>query len=268
MNRLLQSISSLCLLAALFIMPLSAAADDFPERSSPPRLVNDFASTMSADQAGLLEARLLAFSNATSNQIAIVTIKSLGAYEVADYSNKLFNKWGIGTAEHKNGILILAAIDDHRMHIATGRGLEPVLPDITTGQIIEEKMKPFFRENKFYEGFDAAVTSIMAATRGEYKGNGRQQGKPARNIFPILIIIIVGLVILSRRGGGGGGGRYMSGRGYGGFGGGFLGGSILGSMLGGSGGGGGWGGGSDSGGGGFGGFGGGSTGGGGASGSW
>ncbi len=256
-----------CFCAFLLLLASGTAfGADYPAKPYPPRLVNDLAGAMSGDEAALLETRLKLFSDSTSNQIAIVTIKSLGAHEVAEYADQLFNQWGIGTSEHKNGILILAAIDDHRIHISTGRGLEGALPDITAGQIIDEQIKPYFREQKYYQGFDAAATAIMAATRGEYKGNGAQKSRGRGNMLPILVIIIVVLVIMSRRGGGGGG-RYMSGRGYGGFGGGFLGGSILGSMLG-SGGGGGWSGGGDSGGGGFGGFGGGSTGGGGASGSW
>lgn len=266
MSRILNCLIRLCLLGIILLGPLRTLADDFPTRPDPPRLVNDLAHTMSADEASLLEARLVAFSNSTSNQVAIVTIKSLGAYTVEVYADNLFNRWGIGTKEHKNGILILASIEDHRIHIATGRGLEAALPDITAGQIIDEKMKPYFRENKYYQGFDAAATAIMAATRGEYKGNGDGGRRTRQNLAPILILIVIVIIIIGRRGGGGGGGRYMSGRGYGGFGGGFLGGSILGSALGG--GGGSWGGGDSGGGGGFGGFGGGSTGGGGASGSW
>ncbi len=242
------------------LLSVQSYADDFPAKPNPPKLVNDLAHCMSADEVALLESRLVAFSDSTTNQIAVVTIKSLGSYEVADYGEKLFNRWGIGTEKNKNGVLVLVAIDDHRMNITTGKGLEGALPDITAGQIIDNEMKPSFRENKYYQGIDAGVTAIMAATRGEYKGDPLQQrSHPARNMLPLLILIIVVLIIISRRSGGGGG-SYMSGRGYGGFGGGFLGGSILGNGMGG-----GWG---SGGGGGFGGFGGGSTGGGGASGSW
>jgi uncharacterized protein len=223
---------------------------------------------MSADEQELLERKAVAFADSTSNQITIVTIKSIGDYEVSDYATQLGNRWGIGKAGRNNGVLILAAINEHRMNISVGKGLESALTDLVSGRIIRNEMAPAFREGKYYLGFDRALNAVKAATKGEYTGEPRDDGKgvKGRSIVPIIIIILIVLWIM-RRSGGGGGGTYMSRRGgMGGFGGGFLTGSILGGGFGG--GGGGWGGGGDSGGGGFGGFGGGSFGGGGASGSW
>jgi uncharacterized protein len=258
MSRLQHFLLCCCSVIAFILIPLAGYADDFPAKPNPPRLVNDLANSMSADEVALLEQKLKAFSDSTSNQVTIVTIKSLGSYEVADYTTQLGNKWGIGTKKN-NGVLILAAIEDHRVNISVGKGLEGALPDITAGQIINREMRPYFRENHYYQGFDAAVNAIMAATRGEYKAEPKSnQGLPLGNMIVVIIIVLVVLFIISRNGGGGGG-RYISGRGSGGFGGGFLAGSIFGS---------GWGGGGGSSSGGFGGFGGGSFGGGGASGSW
>lgn len=256
---------------ALCCMALNAWAqrdDEFPPVPSPPRLVNDLAGVMSKDEVALLEAKALAFEDSTSNQITIVTVRSIGIYDVQDYTIKLANRWGIGTAKRNNGVLILAAIDEHRMNISVGKGLEGALTDLVSGRIIRHEMAPSFREGNFYRGFDRALDAVAAATRGEYKSEEKRPpaGGVASGAIVLLIIILILFFIIRRSGGGGGGGTYMSRRGWGGFGGGFL----TGSMLGGGsnwGGGSGWGGGSSSGGG-FGGFGGGSFGGGGASGSW
>ena len=250
------------LLILLVLLPSFSFADDFPDKPVPPRLVNDLAHVMSADEVMLLERKLKAFSDSTTNQVSIVTIQSLGNYEVADYATQLGNRWGIGKKQRNNGVLILVAMQEHRMTIVVGRGLEGALPDITAGQIINREMKPSFRENNYYRGLDRATSAIMAATRGEYKADeasGDGSFIPVAIVIGIFIFIII--FIISRRGGGGGG-RYISRRGFDDFGGGFMTGSIFGS---------GWGSGGSSGGGGdsgFGGFGGGSFGGGGASGSW
>lgn len=250
--------------ALLLAVAVHVKADDkdFPSRPEPPRLVNDLAGAMTAAQAQDLEDKLVRFDKTTSTQIAIVTIKNLGSYEVEQYAVELANKWGIGRKAKNNGVLILASIDDHKINISTGYGLEGALPDVVCGRIIRNEMAPAFRQNDFYGGFTKAADAVIAATKGEYTADPEQEseGKPAVAAIIIIIVVIYLILWLIGRGGGGGGGSYMSGRGSRGWVGPFIGGSMFGS-------GGGFGGGS-SGGGGFGGFGGGGFGGGGASGSW
>lgn len=252
-------LASLCVLISL--VPLARASDkDFPPKPVPAALVNDLAHFMDSRQVAMLESKLVRFSDSTSNQIAIVTVQSIGPYEISDYSVELFNRWQIGTKEHKNGVLILAAKDERKIWITTGYGLEGALPDGLVGQIIREQIQPSFKEGDFYTGLDKGTDAIMAASRGEYKGEPKTQHNKDSVGFPgaLLIIIIIFVVLaISRRGGGGGGGGLLNSAGW-----------IAASMLGSSGrssGSSGWGGG---GGGGFGGFGGGSSGGGGAGGSW
>lgn len=256
--------------ALAFVLLVLAAfgvrADDnnFPARPNPPRLVNDFAGMMNPRQQEELEAKLVEFDRTTSTQIAVVTIKSLGDYDVSDYAVKLFNQWGIGQAGKNNGVLIFASLGDRKMWITTGRGVEGALTDMQCGQIVRNEMRPAFKEGNYYEGFSKAADAVIAATKGEYKADNKDKnGSPATGLIVLIIVLIIVWII--RRRGGGGGGSYMSGRGFGGFGTGWL----IGSMM--NRGGGSWGGGSSGGwggGGGFGGFGGGSSGGGGAGGSW
>lgn len=258
------------LIAFLFCYPL--AAQNIPAPPNPPRLVNDLANVLSTDQEQKLEDKLVNFDKTTSTQITIVAINSLDGYEVSQYAVELANKWGIGRKGKDNGVLILAAIDDRRMNISTGYGLEGALPDVITGRIIRHEMTPAFRQGDYYGGFNKAADAIIAATKGEYTADPsdkRERDLPLGVVILLIVIIYIVVWIISKIGGGGGG-NYMSGRGYrryDGFGGGFLGGFLGGSMGSGRG----WGGGSSGGGfggGGFGGFGGGSFGGGGSSGSW
>jgi len=266
--------SVMLLFAALFFSLSSFAQEEFPTRPEPPRLVNDFAGVLSAEQRASLENKLVNFNQKTSTQIAIVIVKSISGYDPSDYSFKLAEKWGIGQKGKNNGILLLVKpkVGNERgqVFIAVGYGLEAVVPDAVARQtIVEAELIPAFRKNDYYTGLDRSTDVLMSLTSGEFtadqytksvKKGGKSGGMGG--FFIIMIIIVV--VFLFRRGG-------NNSRGFGSTGS-FLGGMLLGNMLGGSQRGS-WGGfsggdGGSSGGGDFGGFGGGSFGGGGAGGSW
>lgn len=265
MPRLFRYIASFLLVSLTFFTVHAGDDKDFPPKPEPIRYVNDLAGMLSASEDAQLEAKLQQFDQQTSTQITVVTVKSIGSYEVAQYAIELGNRWGVGRKGKDNGVVILASLDDHKLNISTGYGLEGALTDAQCGRIIRNEMVPSFKQGNYYEGFNKAADAIIAATKGEYQPDeSDNQGKGKRPSAPIVIILIlivyIVLWILSKIGGGGGG-NYMSGRGYrrwggyGGFGGGWGGGFGGGSWGGGSGGGGGS-------------FGGGSFGGGGASGSW
>lgn len=240
----------------ILVLCIHVQAQEFPAKSN--RLVNDYATLLSADEVNTLEQKLVAYNDSTSTQISIVIIKSLEGYEVSDYAVKLASAWGIGQSDKNNGAIILVALDEKKMSIQTGYGLEGVLPDAICKRIIERELKPSFKAGNFYEGFDLATTAMFKFASGEYKADHYKKGKKLP-IGALLIAFIVVILIVSRaskkyqtidgKGVRGGGGFFPPFIGGGGFGGGGFGGGS-------------------SGGGGFGGFGGGSFGGGGASGGW
>ena len=240
----------------LLILSGLSQAQNIPDAANPPRLVNDFAQVLQPEQINALEQKLLAYEDSTSNQVAIVLIKSLEGADVADYAVKLGIKWGIGSKKN-NGILVLAAIEDRKIRVEVGYGLEPKITDLISRQIIES-MKPYFRQNQYFEGLDVGTSLIAAAASGEFKGENiytkKKKSKGKTLGWGAILVILLILFLMSRGGKGGGGG--------------FITGMLLGSLLGGgrrhSGN---WGD-FSSGGGSFGGFGGGSFGGGGSSGDW
>lgn len=242
-------------------------AQTFPEK--PNRLVNDYTQTLSPEQINQLEQKLVAFNDSTTTQIAVVLIKSLEGYDIADYGVRLAESWGIGGAKNNNGVLLLVALGDRKVTIQTGYGVEGALPDAITKRIIEREITPNFKTGDYYAGLDEGTSAIISYTKGEYKNDApKKKGKKGGVGIGFIIIIIIIILMAIKKGGGGSeviGGRGSAspfwwllmgsqlGRGNSGGFGGFTGGS------GGFGGGGG---------GGFGGFGGGSFGGGGSSGSW
>src|SRR5438046_850952 len=100
----------------LFIVHCSLfiAAQHYPEKPNPPRLVNDFAGMLSSGENQSLENKLLAYSDSTSTQISIVIINSLEGMEKAQYAIELGQKWGIGQKKKDNGVLILVSKGDRQ----------------------------------------------------------------------------------------------------------------------------------------------------------
>ncbi|MCA5004175.1 TPM domain-containing protein [Sphingobacterium bovistauri] len=235
-------------------------------------IVTDFTNTLSASQRDALERKLVAFNDTTSTQIAVVLVNSTDGYDVSDYAVRLAKKWGVGDAKYNNGVMLLAAIGDRAVTIQTGYGVEGALPDAIAYRIIENDIKPAFREGDYFTGLDNATNSIISYTKGEYKAEKESAESPegGGGISGIVIIVVIVIIFaLISKGGGGNnrGGKVINGKGsndlfwwmlLSGLGGG-------GNSRGGGDFGGGFGGGDS---GGFGGFGGGDFGGGGASGRW
>ncbi len=169
--------------------------------------MNDFAGILSSDEAASLEARLVTFNDSTSTQIAVVIVKTLNGYDKNDFAQRLGQKWGVGQKGKNNGIVVLVKpkypTEKGEASIQTGYGLEGVLPDATCNQIVQNEMIPRFRENDYYGGINAAVTTIMAITKGEYTAeqyNKKHQANPYGLLVPIIILIIVILLIRMNRG--------------------------------------------------------------------
>ncbi|MFZ9388668.1 MAG: TPM domain-containing protein [Chitinophagaceae bacterium] len=224
-------------------------------------LVHDYTGTLTAYQIDALNRKLIAYDDSTSSQVAVVLVKTLEGYDIAEYALALGRKWGIGGAEFSNGVLLLVAMEDRKSRIEVGYGLEGAITDITARNILDNSITPNFKAGNYYRGLDEATDNIIKAAAGEYKatsGGDKKNSKEAIGVWAFFAFILLLIILGAIRGGGrGGGGGTMSGAGW-----------IIGHILSnaGRGGGGGWSGGSS--GGGFGGFGGGGFGGGGASGSW
>jgi uncharacterized protein len=221
----------------------------------------------SSDEQAQLERMLVNYTDTTSTQIAVVTVKSLNGYEINDYVTRLFNKWGIGGSKNNNGVLILikpkTAEEKGQAYIQPGYGMEGVLPDVVCNRIVDSEMIPRLQDGQNAEAVVAAVNIMFNLAKGSYSADQymkKTSGKKKKDnsLVPIAIIFVIILIVSSF--GGRGKGRNLGSKGQ-------LPLWILLSLLN-SGGGRGSFGGFSSGGGGFGGFGGGRSGGGGAGGSW
>lgn len=158
----------------LFFLPLMVLAYYSP--GQPTGYVTDGANLFSSQEKNELETKISAFEKETSNEIAIVSIPSLQGDTIENFAVRLFEDWGIGKKEKDNGVLVLISLEDRKMRIEVGYGLEGALTDAQSFWIIDEVMKPAFRENKYYAGVNEAVDKIIAATKGEYVPEKKQSG--------------------------------------------------------------------------------------------
>lgn len=209
-KKLILSLGFLLCFAGVF-------AQQYPDRptNSP---VADFTNTLNDADKQKLDTKIKAFEDSTSNQIAVVIVQSVGDYDIIEYGNGLIRKWGIGQKDKNNGVLVLVALADRKMSVQTGYGLEGALPDIVTQEIIQNDMKPRFRESDYYGGLDAATDDIIKYTKGEYKSSGKKavkgsNGKGGSAGIIVLIVIFVLILIFRNKGGGGGGRQIIGGRG-------------------------------------------------------
>lgn len=153
-------------LAFQFFSPTSVAAPQFPALTG--RVVDE-AGVLSAPFETEIGTLLAAHEHATTNQLVVVTLASLQGYEVSDFANLLFRHWGIGQKDKNNGVLLVVALTERKLRIEVGYGLEGVLTDAVSRDIIERVIKPPLRQGQPEQAIRAGVVAILAALGGEYR---------------------------------------------------------------------------------------------------
>jgi uncharacterized protein len=128
--------------------------------------VTDNAEILSAETRKTLGEQLAAHERATTNQIAVLTVPSIGDASIEEYALEVFNTWKLGRADKDNGVLIVIAPNEHRMRIEVGYGLEGPLTDLLAGRIIRELMTPRFKAGDYDQGVADGVHAVIAALEG------------------------------------------------------------------------------------------------------
>jgi uncharacterized protein len=158
-----------------------------------PRLqgyVNDYAGMISSSAKSKLEEGLRAFEQSDSTQIVILTIPSLEGEDIRGFGIKVGDAWKIGQKGKDNGAILIVSKQERKIGIEAGYGLEGKLTDLMAGRIIDRVIKPRFSKGDFDEGFIAGVSSMIDATRGEFKAEQRPVQRRQKGISPVLSIIL------------------------------------------------------------------------------
>lgn len=179
------------LVLALVVIAGPAAALEVPTLSG--RVV-DHADVLSASTESALEAALAAHEDSTSNQVVVLTIPSLEGEILEPYATRVFREWGLGQRGLDNGILLLVAVQDRKVRIEVGYGLEGDLTDATSGSIIRSEVVPRFREGDFDAGVLDGAGAIVGALEGTYAPSSRSRRSKSVRQKVVVGILLGGIV--------------------------------------------------------------------------
>ena len=225
---------------AAFVAIHSQATEVIPPK--PAAYFNDYAGVVSKEAANRFNEQLAQFERDTSNQVVVAVFPKMESdSEIADYTQRVAQAWGVGQKEQRNGVVLFVFTQDRKMFIQVGYGLEGALPDLTAFDITEYRIKPHFRNNDYEGGVAEGIDSIFKAIRGEYKGTGKtvrerhgSEGSSFAGNLIFFLLFAIFLFVISRlkprrgyhysssgagwgwafgSGGGGGGGGWSSGGG-------------------------------------------------------
>lgn len=252
MNRKFNKLYILFGLVLLLATVCGADSDDLLQSLKPRGAVNDFADVLDPAYENRISAVSTELQQKTGAAIVVVTIKSLQGGDIDDFTNRLFERWGIGEKGKDNGLLLLAAMEDQLLRIEVGYGLEGVVPDSFAGRVRRNVINPSFKKKEYGKGFLNGVSVLAQRTAGkedvELTGTPQGSQRVARKldkdeeggiiskIFNLILIVafiafairhpfLAMLLLSGGRGGRGGFGGGFGGGGFGGFGGGISGGA-------------------------------------------
>ena len=246
----------LCLLSLASVLILLLSIDNAIGQAKYPKprgAVNDFANIISMDYERRIESLAREVFQKTGTAIVVATVDTVGDLDYSTYANELYQDWGIGKKGVDKGVLIFLTVKERKLRIETGYGVEGILPDGLVGQIMDDYMIPYLKNDQFDKGMlngVIVIASVIAKDAGVnltgkpmVKRTMQTRRNPVLGLLPILIFIIfffalarsrtgflplLLLMMMGRGGGFGGGfggglGGGFSG-GFGGFGGGMSGG--------------------------------------------
>lgn len=196
MLLLLHSISSLW---AQFDIPKA------PVKIDP---VNDYAQVLNLEERKALNKKLIAYSSSTSTEIILITLENLNGEDPNLLAANWGAKWKIGQGKKDNGIVILLSVQDRRISIQNGRGIEAYLTDALSRRIIENEFVPSLKKRNYYAAFDKGTDAVFQVLKGTYKNtkSSKESSQWSGLFFFVLLLLL--FLLFFRGGGGEGGGKF------------------------------------------------------------
>lgn len=169
--------------------------------------VNDYANVISKSDENEVEKYLQMLDDQTGVQLMVLTVPSMGGDDIASYSMKVCDKWGIGHKGKDNGVLLLVAMEEHDLRIEVGYGLEDKLTDAKCGLIIRNVIIPEFKNGNYSWGIVKGVKNItgVATDNAELiskRVSDNGDGESGIEGFVFLVIwMIFFFIVISSKGG-------------------------------------------------------------------
>lgn len=178
--------------------PTRAAEAAFPE---PAGFVNDYVGVLTPAVRERLEAELRALERETGAELAVAVVPRTTPETPKMYAVKLFERWGVGKRGRDNGVLLLVALEERRVDVEVGYGLEGVLPDARVGRILDERVVPLLRRGDVAGGVAAGVAELaelVRAASGEASGTGAGRSEGAGlAVFAAAVVVVLALAAVA-----------------------------------------------------------------------
>jgi uncharacterized protein len=168
-------------------LPVASSGLEVPKLEG---YVNDYARMISPSVRSRIEKDLRAFEESDSTQIVILTIPSLEGEDIREFGIKVTEVWKIGHRGKDNGVLFIVSKQERKIGIEVGRGLEGKLTDLMTGRIIDQAIKPKFKQGDFDGGFVTGVSALIAGVRGEFAAEKRPIQRKEKGFPPFLTFLV------------------------------------------------------------------------------
>ena len=173
-----------------------------PAKPNPPKLVNDFTGTLTDQELQTLEQKLVNYNDTTSTQFLVVLVTQLSGYDPADFAFRLGEQWGVGQQQYNNGAVMLVKPKTRssrgQAFIATGYGLEALIPDALAKRIVDQEMIPEFKNDRYFNGIWRATDVMMGLASGAYTADDYDQESSAAWFVPILVFVIIFFMMKAR----------------------------------------------------------------------
>jgi len=234
-----------------FIGPAEISAQNIPPE--PDQWVMDYANLLKENELTSLNNLLSSYEDSTSNQIVVAIFNDAQGYPIEEFTIKLAEAWQIGQKEKDNGIILAIFMQERKIRIEVGYGLEDMVPDAIALQIAQYVISSYFKDGNYYKGIFEGAVALTNAASGKFKNDIKQEkgGKNYKVLFILIFILLVIIISYLNRqsqitagprgwqrtgpffwggfGGGSGGGGGFSGGGFSAGGGSFGGGGATGS---------------------------------------
>ena len=158
---MLKSLSFVFLLCLSFITQADVAVPNLTQR------ITDLTNTLSAEQLSHIEEILTSLEKTEGSQLAVLIVPTSKPESIEAFSLRVVEKWKLGRKGTDDGVLLLIAMNDRKIRIEVGYGLEGAITDLSAGRIIKEYITPEFRQGRFYNGVLAGVGQVANLIKGE-----------------------------------------------------------------------------------------------------
>ncbi len=158
------------------------------------------------DNAGILSLKtkeqlnkiLKNFENKTTNQVVVVTLKSLQGTSISDFGYQLGRYWGIGQKNKNNGVLLIIAPNEKKVRIEVGYGLEGTLTDAISSVIIHQKIIPYFKKGDFDKGVLEGTKAILLSLKDIYvsKHKNIKKSKNLNRFHPLIFFAFIFIIAI------------------------------------------------------------------------